>query len=46
MSFFRKAKAPLWFAAGVAGFIGDVVTYLVSSFELAVGLHTGSSILH
>ncbi len=42
----RKAKAPLWFSAGMAGFIGDMVTYLVSSFELAVGLHTGSSILH
>lgn len=41
----RKAKASLWLSAGVAGFIGDMVTYLVSSFELAVGLHTGS-LLH
>ena len=41
----RKAKAPLWFSAGVAGFIGDMVTYLTSSFELAVGLHAGN-LLH
>ncbi|MDA8441789.1 MAG: energy-coupling factor ABC transporter permease, partial [Peptococcaceae bacterium] len=35
----RAVKGPLWLAAGVAGFIGDVATYLTSSFELALSLH-------
>jgi cobalt/nickel transport system permease protein len=38
----RTLKAfhcPIWLAAGMAGFIGDLVTYLISSFELALSLH-------
>ncbi|MDQ7093767.1 energy-coupling factor ABC transporter permease [Desulfosporosinus sp. PR] len=35
----RYLKCPLWLAAGVAGFVGDLVTYLVSAFELALSLH-------
>ncbi|MDQ7097175.1 energy-coupling factor ABC transporter permease [Desulfosporosinus sp. PR] len=35
----RRLKCPLWLAAGVAGFVGDLVTYLVSAFELALSLH-------
>jgi cobalt/nickel transport system permease protein len=35
----RAGKAPLWLAAGVAGFVGDLVTYLVAAFQLALSLH-------
>ncbi len=35
----RRFKAPLWVAGGVAGFVGDIVTYMTSSFELALSLH-------
>jgi cobalt/nickel transport system permease protein len=35
----RAVDAPVWLAAGVAGFIGDLVTYLVAAFELALSLH-------
>lgn len=35
----RAANAPLWLAAGLAGLVGDMATYLVSAFELASGLH-------
>lgn len=35
----RAGNAPLWLAAGVAGFVGDLVTYLVAAFELALSLH-------
>lgn len=35
----RAVKGPIWLAAGVAGFVGDVVTYLTSAFELALSLH-------
>ncbi len=35
----RGCDAPLWLAAGTAGFVGDVMTYLTSSFELALSLH-------
>ena len=41
----RKAKVPLWLSAGSAEFVGDMVTYLTSSFELAVGLHA-NNVLH
>lgn len=36
---FRKLRCPIWFAAGMAGFIGDLMTYLVSALELAIDLH-------
>jgi cobalt/nickel transport system permease protein len=32
--------SPLWLAAGVAGFVGDIATYLVSSLELALSIHS------
>ncbi|MDR3570051.1 MAG: energy-coupling factor ABC transporter permease [Syntrophobacteraceae bacterium] len=35
----RRCNSPLWLAAGAAGFIGDVMTYLTSAFELALSLH-------
>lgn len=35
----RALKCPLWLAAGVAGFVGDLLTYLTSAFELALSLH-------
>jgi len=41
----EKAKVPLWLSAGSAEFVGDMVTYLTSSFELAVGLHA-NNVLH
>lgn len=35
----RAVKCPVWLAAGAAGLVGDLVTYLVAAFELAVSLH-------
>ena len=35
----RSLRSPLWLAAGVAGFVGDIMTYLTSSFELSLSLH-------
>ena len=35
----RKLRAPLWLSAGMAGFVGDMMTYVTSAFELAIGLH-------
>ncbi|MFL0196949.1 energy-coupling factor ABC transporter permease [Clostridium sp. WILCCON 0269] len=35
----RLARSPIWLAAGVAGLIGDLATYLVSALELAISLH-------
>jgi len=35
----RAVDSPVWLAAGVAGFVGDLVTYLVAAFELAWSLH-------
>jgi cobalt/nickel transport system permease protein len=35
----RGVNCPVWLAAGVAGFVGDLVTYLVAAFELALSLH-------
>ncbi|RMC96804.1 energy-coupling factor ABC transporter permease [Clostridium autoethanogenum] len=35
----RHFKSPIWLAAGVAGFVGDIVTYLVAALELAISLH-------
>ncbi len=35
----RSLRSPLWLAAGAAGFVGDIATYLTSSFELALSLH-------
>ncbi len=35
----RGLTCPLWLAAGIAGFVGDLVTYLAAAFELALSLH-------
>src|ERR1700733_13506237 len=35
----RAVNCPVWLAAGVAGFVGDLATYLVAAFELALSLH-------
>lgn len=35
----RSMRSPIWLAAGVAGFVGDILTYLASAFELALSLH-------
>jgi cobalt/nickel transport system permease protein len=35
----RALKCPLWLAAGFAGLVGDLVTYLVAALELAISLH-------
>ena len=34
-----KAKVKLWVAAGIGGLVGDLITYVVAAFELAIGLH-------
>jgi cobalt/nickel transport system permease protein len=36
---FRACRSPLWLAAALAGFIGDLATYLASALELAISLH-------
>jgi cobalt/nickel transport system permease protein len=41
----RAVNGPLWLAAGLAGFVGDLVTYLVSAFELACSLHGNAPLL-
>lgn len=35
----RAVNSPVWFAAAMAGLVGDLVTYLVSALELAISLH-------
>jgi len=35
----RHFKSPIWLAAGVAGFVGDILTYLTAALELAISLH-------
>ncbi|CAB1241783.1 energy-coupling factor ABC transporter permease [Clostridium sp. MT-14] len=35
----RYFKSPIWLAAGIAGFMGDIITYLVAALELAISLH-------
>jgi cobalt/nickel transport system permease protein len=39
---FRCFKSPVWLAAGVAGFLGDLAVYLTSSLELALNVHGGN----
>ncbi|MFQ6051307.1 MAG: energy-coupling factor ABC transporter permease [Candidatus Hydrothermarchaeota archaeon] len=39
---FRKLGASIWLSAGIAGFIGDVLTYITTAFELAISLHPES----
>jgi cobalt/nickel transport system permease protein len=35
----RAGNCPVWLAAGAAGFVGDLMTYLIAAFELALSLH-------
>ncbi len=37
---------PTWFAAGLAGFIGDMLTYATTALELALALNPGSIAQH
>jgi cobalt/nickel transport system permease protein len=41
-----KDRTPLWFSAGMAGFIGDMMTYVTSALELALGLNPHSVLQH
>ena len=38
----RKAGASIWLSAGIGGLVGDLVTYVVAAFELAISLHPGN----
>ena len=42
----RSFRSPIWLAAGVAGFAGDLLTYATSAFELAWSLHGNVPLLH
>ena len=42
---FRICKSPIWLAAAMAGFFGDIITYLTSSLELAISLHGHVSLM-
>jgi cobalt/nickel transport system permease protein len=35
----RRFNSPLWLAAGIAGFAGDLMTYLTTALELALSTH-------
>jgi len=35
----RAVGSPVWLAAGAAGLVGDLVTYLAAAFQLALSLH-------
>ena len=40
----RRLGLGLGIAAGLAGFAGDLITYLITSFELALALHGQESL--
>ncbi|MHB8142908.1 MAG: energy-coupling factor ABC transporter permease [Thermoleophilia bacterium] len=42
----RSFQSPIWLAAAVAGFVGDLLTYLTSAFELAWSLHGSVPLMH
>jgi len=35
----RKAGASFWLSAGLAGFVGDMLTYMTTALQLALSLH-------
>jgi len=37
-----KNISPLWFSAGMAGFVGSILTYLTTALELALSLNPGN----
>ncbi len=42
----RSFHSPIWLAAAVAGFTGDLLTYATSAFELAWSLHGSVPLVH
>jgi cobalt/nickel transport system permease protein len=42
----RRANAPIWFAAGLAGFIGDILCYVTAALELALSLNPTAVMSH
>ncbi|VVB90839.1 Cobalt transport protein CbiM [uncultured archaeon] len=38
--------SPLWFSAGMAGFIGSILTYLTTALELALSLNPGNAMYY
>ncbi len=42
----RKLNSPLWVAAGFAGFVGDIITYVAAALELSLSLNPGSVLSH
>ena len=42
----RRANAPIWLAAGLAGFVGDVLCYVTTALELALSLNPGAVMYH
>ena len=43
---FKKFGAPIWLSAGMAGFFGDIFTYLATAFELAASINPESFFYH
>ena len=39
-------RVPVWLAAGIAGLIGDLVTYIAAALELALGVQSNLPFLH
>ena len=35
----KKAGASIWLSAGLGGLVGDLVTYVVAAFEIAISIH-------
>lgn len=42
----RAGNVPLWAAAGLAGIVGDLMTYMASAFQLALSLHGNIPLFH
>ncbi|MDW7971183.1 MAG: energy-coupling factor ABC transporter permease [Nitrososphaerota archaeon] len=40
---FRRFRMPIWVAAGIAGFIGDLTTYVVTAGQVALSLYPEAS---
>ncbi len=42
----RKLHAPIWISAGLAGFFGDLATYVTTASQLALSLHPENPMLY
>lgn len=42
----RRLRTPIWAAAGTAGFLGDLATYVVTAGQVALSLHPEAPILY